>query len=55
MITIDLSEKILSCLYTFAIMWSVAAVLESADRQLLEQFIRTELKGKIDVPKLKVI
>jgi hypothetical protein len=36
-------------------MWSVAAVLESSDRQLLEYFIRTDLKGKVDVPKLKVI
>lgn len=44
----------LSRLYTFAIMWSIAAVLESADRQLLENFIRIDLKGKMSTPKLKV-
>jgi len=35
-------------------MWSIAAVLESANRLLLEEFIKTELKGKMNIPKLKV-
>lgn len=51
---IDLSSSIISRLYTFAIMWSVAAVLESDNRQLLEGFIKTDLGGKIEIPKLRV-
>lgn len=45
---------ILSRLYTFAIMWSIAAVLESADRQMLEEYIKTDLKDEMNIPKLKV-
>lgn len=46
--------KILSRLYTFAIMWSIAAVLESDNRRLLEEFILQDMAGKIKIPKLKV-
>lgn len=35
-------------------MWSIAAVLESADRQLLEEYIKADLKGEMNLPKLKV-
>lgn len=44
----------MSRLYTFAIMWSIAAVLESDNRRLLEEFILQDLAGKIEIPKLKV-
>jgi len=35
-------------------MWSIAAVLESDNRLLLEEFILKDLAGKVKVPKLKV-
>lgn len=35
-------------------MWSIAAVLESDNRQLLEDFIRTDLVGIMNLPKLRV-
>lgn len=35
-------------------MWSVAAVLESDNRQLLEDFIRRDLVGIMNLPKLNV-
>jgi len=35
-------------------MWSIAAVLESDNRRLLEEFILQDLAGKIKIPKLKV-
>lgn len=35
-------------------MWSIAAVLESDNRQLLEDFIRTDLVGVMNLPKLRV-
>jgi len=35
-------------------MWSIAAVLESDNRRLLEEFILQDLAGKIEIPKLKV-
>lgn len=51
---IDLPSSVISRLYTFAIMWSVAAVLESDNRRLLEDFIKMDLRGKIEIPKLRV-
>ncbi|XP_050528019.1 dynein axonemal heavy chain 8-like [Daktulosphaira vitifoliae] len=52
-ITTDLSENTISRLYTFSIMWSLAAVLESLNRQLLEDYILKDMKGIMSVPKLK--
>lgn len=54
MFNIDLSETILSRLYTFSIMWSIAAVLESSSRAVLETFILTDLKQIMNVPRLQV-
>lgn len=47
-------ENVLSRFYTFAIMWSIAAVLESSNRLMLENFIKTELRGKMSLPSLNV-
>lgn len=35
-------------------MWSLAAVLETADRKLLEDFIRKDMRNTMSIPKLRV-
>ncbi|XP_050440010.1 dynein axonemal heavy chain 5-like [Adelges cooleyi] len=49
----DLPENTISRLYTFSIMWSIASVLESANRQSLEEYILKEMKGIMNVPRLQ--